>query len=267
MRQPKYTHGHAESVLRSHRIRTADSSAAYLLPHLHPGLDLLDIGSGPGTITTDLAQIVAPSRVTAVETSDELVELTRQEALRRGCDTVDVVVGDVHSLKFPDSSFDVVHAHQVLQHVHDPVQALREMVRVCRPGGIVAVRDADYGGFIWYPESPRLQKWRDLYCAVARANGGEPNAGRHLLAWAHAAGAKEVEVSASAWCYADPTSRQEWGSMWAERVTDSSIARQLLETGMATREEVLELRAGWTTWANDPDGYLSIPHTEILIHV
>ena len=65
-----YTHGHAESVLRSHRTRTAENSAAYLLPHLRAGLSLLDIGSGPGTITVDLAERVAPGPVTAVEVTE-----------------------------------------------------------------------------------------------------------------------------------------------------------------------------------------------------
>ncbi len=68
---PKYTHGHAESVLRSHRWRTADNSAAYLLPQLRPGQSLLDIGAGPGTITADLADRVAPGRVTALEANDD----------------------------------------------------------------------------------------------------------------------------------------------------------------------------------------------------
>src|SRR5690348_13442980 len=53
-----YTHGHHESVLRSHRWRTAENSAAYLLPHLSSGATVLDIGCGPGTITADLAALV-----------------------------------------------------------------------------------------------------------------------------------------------------------------------------------------------------------------
>ena len=55
-----YTHGHHESVLRSHRWRTLENSAAYLLPHLSPDFQVLDVGCGPGTITADLASRVTP---------------------------------------------------------------------------------------------------------------------------------------------------------------------------------------------------------------
>src|SRR5581483_6819454 len=174
-----YTHGHHESVLRSHRWRTADNSAAHLLPHLRPGLSLLDVGCGPGTITVDLAARVAPGRVTAVELTAEALGLARTEVAARGIDTVDFAVADVHALDLPDDGFDVVHA--------DPVRALTEMRRVCRPGGVVAARDGDYAAFAWYPAVPALDEWLALYRQAARANGGEPDAGRRLLSWARAA--------------------------------------------------------------------------------
>ncbi|MBV9794415.1 MAG: class I SAM-dependent methyltransferase [Actinobacteria bacterium] len=260
-----YTHGHAETVLRSHRTRTAENSAAYLLPRLRPGLELLDIGSGPGTITVDLAERVAPGRVTAVEVSEAALAITRAEVERRGGQNVSLAVGDVHHLQFPSGSFDVVHAHQVLQHVADPVAALREMMRVCRPGGVVAVRDGDYHAFTWYPALPGLDRWQQLYQAAARANGGEPDAGRHLLAWAHAAGAENVTASATAWCYADPQSRQEWGGMWADRITGSAITSQLLDSGLASRDELEAIAGSWREWAAHPDGWISILHGELLI--
>src|SRR5256885_15506444 len=142
-----YTHGHESAVLRSHSSRTARSSAAYLLGRLRPGQWLLDVGCGPGTITADLAALVAPGRVTALEHTEDALKLARDEIARRGVTNVDFMVGDVHDLlDIPDDAFDVVHAHQVLQHVADPVRALHEMRRVCKPGGVVAVRDSDYGG-------------------------------------------------------------------------------------------------------------------------
>src|SRR5580658_3161202 len=68
-----YTHGHHESVLRSHTWRTAENSAAYLLPFLQPGLSVLDVGCGPGTITADLALLVAPGEVVGIDASSEVV--------------------------------------------------------------------------------------------------------------------------------------------------------------------------------------------------
>lgn len=231
-----YTHGHHESVLRSHRWRTAENSAAYLLPHLTPGMSVLDVGCGPGTITVDLAARVAPGRVTAVEITGDALQLARTEADARGQGNIDFAVADVHALDFPDGTFDVVHAHQVLQHVADPVQALREMRRVCRLGGIVAARDSDYAAFTWFPRVPALDDWLALYQQAARANAGEPDAGRRLLSWAQAAGFTDVRATASTWCFATPEDRRWWGGMWAERILNSDLARQVLTSGAATAQ-------------------------------
>lgn len=259
-----YTHGHHESVLTSHRWRTAENSAAYLLPHLRPGSSLLDVGCGPATLTADLAARVAPGRVTATETGPVPLGLARDELRRRGV-AADLVVADVHALDLPDDEFDVVHAHQVLQHVADPVQALREMARVCRPGGVVAARDADYAGFTWFPRLPGLDEWLELYEAVARSNGGEPDAGRHLLAWAHAAGLDDVEVSASVWCYAAPADRRWWGHSWAQRILESDVATTALERGLADKAALQRISESWTEWSEHPDGWFTVPHGEIVV--
>lgn len=260
-----YTHGHHESVLRSHRWRTAENSAAYLLPHLGPYDRLLDVGSGPGTITLDLAERVA--RVMALEQTAEALELTRSEAARRNRFDIEFVVGDVHAMTFPDATFDVVHAHQVLQHVADPVGALREMRRVTKPGGLVAVRDSDYAAKAWYPRLPELDQWMRLYQQCARANGGEPDAGRHLLSWALRAGFTDVTASASTWCFATPEDRSWWGGMWADRIVDSALARQAVDSGFATTDELRAISAAWRTWAAAEDGWIALLHGEILARV
>lgn len=260
-----YTHGHHESVLRSHRWRTAENSAAYLLPHLRPGDALLDVGAGPGTITADLAGRVA--RVTATEVGADELSLSQATADERGVTNLEFRVADVHALDLPDHTFDVTHAHQVLQHVGDPVQALREMARVTVPGGIVAARDSDYAGMCWWPRLPELDEWMRLYQAAARANGGEPDAGRRLLSWAHAAGLADVTASASVWCFANPADRAWWGGMWTDRILESVMARQLVDSGLASTEDLRRVSAGWQRWSEAEDGWFSILHGEILCRV
>lgn len=260
-----YTHGHHESVLRSHRSRTAQTSAAYLLPLLKPTDHLLDVGAGPGTITADLAGLVA--NVTATEIGPAELRLAQATADDRNVANIDFQVADVHALQFDDATFDVAHAHQVLQHVADPVQAFRELARVTRPGGIVAVRDSDYSGFCWWPALPQLDTWLDLYRTIARENGGEPDAGRRLLSWAHAAGLTDVVATSSTWCYATPGERAGWGGMWADRIVNSAIAGQLVESGHATYDELQEISNAWTAWAADDDGWISILHSEVICRI
>ncbi len=258
-----YTHGHHESVLRSHQWRTAENSAGYLLDALTPGTRVLDVGCGPGTITVDFARRVAPAPVVGIDREAEVLENARAAARAAGVDTVTFDVGDVYALSFPDDSFDVVHAHQVLQHLTDPVAALREMRRVCLPGGVVAARDSDYAAFTWFPEDPRLTRWLDLYHEVARSNDAEPDAGRHLLQWARAAGFTAVDAGASVWCFASDADRTWWGGMWADRVVASAFAEQAVERGFATSAELEGMSAAWRAWSESPDGWFAILHAEI----
>src|SRR3954463_14102002 len=164
-----YTHGHADPGLQSPRGRAVETSAPSLAPHLRPGLGVLDVGCGPGTITVDLAERVAPGRVVGLDVSADPLDEGRAPAAGRGVQ-VTFAVGDVYALEAPDDSFDVVHAHQVLQHLTDPVAALREMARVCRPGGRGAPRDGDYAAFPWFPGDPGLDRWLSVYYGVARRN-------------------------------------------------------------------------------------------------
>jgi SAM-dependent methyltransferase len=259
-----YTHGYAETILRSYDRRTAENSAAYLLPHLREGQRLLDVGCGPGTITADLAERVAPGRATGLDAEPAMVERAAAVARDRGLTNVDFEVGDVHALPFVDATFDVVHAHQVLQHVVDPVAALREMRRVCRPGGYVAARDGDYGAFVWYPSIDGLQSWRDLYCRVSRHNGAEPDAGRRLLHWAREAGFSEVIPGGAVTCHATPEARAAWGGMWAERVVATRMAELAVNSGLSTRDDLERISRAWTEWAQSPDGWFGVVHGEII---
>ena len=259
-----YSHGHAESVLRSHRWRTAENSAGYLLPLLRPNDRLLDIGTGPGTITADLAARLSAGSVTGIDNAPTAVAETRRLVAERGLRNLTVTEGDVYALAHPDGAFDVVHAHQVLQHLSDPVAALREMSRVCAPDGIVAVRDADYAAMAWYPDRPELRRWMQLYQRVARHNGGEPDAGRRLVGWARAAGFASTTASASAWCFADHVDLDWWAGTWADRLLASSFGQQAVRLGFADPGELTSLAQAWRSWAEGPDAWFAILHGEMI---
>ncbi|NBE56840.1 class I SAM-dependent methyltransferase [Streptomyces boluensis] len=262
-----YTHGHHASVLRSHTWRTAANSAAYLVGELKPHMKILDVGCGPGTITADLAALVPQGSVTGVDAAPGILDTARAAVAERGLDNVEFAVADVHALDFPDDTFCVAHAHQVLQHVGDPVQALRELRRVVKPGGIVAVRDSDYAAMTWYPQVPGLEDWLDLYRRVARANGGEPDAGRRLKSWALEAGLTEVTATSSAWTFSTPDERAWWSGLWAERTTASTYANRATESGHATPADLEALAEAWREWGTREDGWFAVLHGEILCRV
>jgi SAM-dependent methyltransferase len=261
----RYIHGHADSVLRSHRWRTAENSAAYLLPRLVDGMRLLDVGCGPGTLTVDLAGRVGPSgEVVGVDVSEAVVAEAAAHAAGVRATNVTFRAGDFRDLDLPAGSFDVVHAHQVLQHLRDPVGALAAMGRLARPGGIVAARDADYPAFVWTPADPRLDRWREIYTAVSDHLGVAADAGRWLLTWALDAGFTDVAYTTSTWTFATPADRAWWGDLWAERTVASSLADQAAEYGIATRAELDDVAAGWRAWAGRPDATFVLLHGEII---
>jgi SAM-dependent methyltransferase len=259
-----YTHGHQDAVLRSHRWRTAENSAAYLLPHLRPGMSLLDVGCGPGTLTADLAARVAPGDVLAIDVSVEVIAEAAAHARKVGATNLTFTVGDFRSAGLVAGSFDVVHAHQVLQHLRDPVGALTEMRRLVRPGGMVAARDGDYSAMVWSPPDPLLDRWREIYLAVTRHNGAEADAGRRLLHWAREAGFREIAFSTSNWTFATPADRGWWSELWGERTISSAFGQQAVEYGIAPAAELEEIAAGWRAWGALPDAVFIVVGAEIL---
>lgn len=263
----RYTHGHSAAVLNAHSRRGAADSAAYLLAHLRTGMDLLDVGCGPASITADLAERVAPGRVVALDAAAGALEAARATLRDRGLsEQVEVTSGDVMALPFEDASFDVVHAHQVLQHLADPVGALAEMRRVTRPGGIVAVRDAVYSAMTWFPEPSGMEQWRSVYMATSRANGGEPDAGSRLLSWARAAGFTDVTASASTWCYATPADRAWQSQTWAQRCL-TSFGPRAVELGLADGPDLEAMAQAWRQWGDSEDAWFVVVHGEVLARV
>lgn len=257
-----YSHGHTPAVVGHHALRTAQDSAAFLLPRLRSGQSLLDVGCGPGSITADLAEIVHPGRVLAIDVSETAVENARATIRDRGLDNVEVEVGSVYAAS--DGQFDVVYAHQVLQHLSDPVGALRQIRTVLAPGGIVAVRDSDYAGMMWAPRPAALDRWVELYHQINEALGLQSRAGRWLPTWVSEAGLANPTVTSSTWTHATSVARATWGGAWQQRVLESSYAEHALGLGLATSQELEEISTAFGWWAEQPNAIWVVPHVEVI---
>ncbi|MDA0815304.1 MAG: methyltransferase domain-containing protein [Chloroflexi bacterium] len=259
-----YTHGHHASVVGQHARRTAERDAAHLLPHLRAGMRLLDVGCGPGTITVGLARAVAPAEAVGIEVVPDVLVTAREHAATEGVTNLRFEEASVYALPYADASFDVAHAHQVLQHLARPADAAREVYRVLVPGGIFAVRDADYQTMVAWPREPEIDRWRDLYHAVAWRNDADPDAGRRLPAWLHEGGFTDLRTTGSAAVFADPESVRNWGYSWADRTIESSFGKQALEYGLASRAELEAIAAGWRRWADHPDAFFMYTNVECI---
>lgn len=255
-----YTHGHHASVVGQHARRTAAKDAAYLLPQLTPGMRLLDVGCGPGTITVGLAEAVAPGDAVGIDVAEDVLTSAREHATTTGAGNLRFERASVYELPYADASFDVVHANQVLQHLSRPADALREIGRVLRPDGIVAVRDADYATMTAWPRLEAIDRWLALYHRVAERNGADCDAGRRIQSWLRAAGFDSIELRPTVELFADPDATANWGNSWAERVTHSSLAEQAVKYGLATRAELETIADGWRAWARADDALFMFVH-------
>lgn len=263
--QATYSHGHHKSVVEDHARRTAADSAAYLLPRIKPTDHILDVGCGPGTITADFAALASQGKVIGIDFVESIIQQATEHAASRDLKNVTFQKVDANVLPFEDNTFDIVHCHQVLQHVKNPVAILKEMRRVAKPGGLVAAREADYLTFAWYPEPIKLSRWMELYQKVAQANGGEPNAGRYCHVWAREAGFEidEIEASWDSWRYSG-TRALQFGRSWAGRILQQGFSATAEREGFAMRGEIEEISEAWRTWGEHKQAFIAIPHGEVL---
>lgn len=253
--QETYTHGHAPATLRQHGRRSAEEAAAFLLPELKPGMRLLDVGCGPGSITRGLAARLAPGEVVGIDLSEETLASARRDAAERGLDHLRYEAASVYELPFADASFDVVFAHQVLQHLRDPAAAVREMLRVLRAGGLLAVRDVDWGSVTYWPPDPWLDRFLEVHAKTWSQNGGEPQMGRKLRGLFNASPIEDARITASQWCYASPAETLEWGDSYAERLLTSPMGARAVERGNASAADVEAMAAAFRAWARHPDAF------------
>ena len=223
--------------------RTALTSCAYLRPYIKEESNILDVGCGPGIITSDLAKIAFKGKTIGIDNNAGIVEQAAKSFPPSAVPNLNFRVGDAMKLEdFEDNTFDIVHAHALLVHIKDPVAVLKEFYRVCKPGGIVAARDSSPSIVLSLkPDIPAIRRYWDRAMATMVKVGGHPDAGRMLETWAKEAGfvsdGGKVVTSKSPQFQASHLVRMS-----------GEPAELAVQYGMATREELNEWKRGWEEW-------------------
>lgn len=239
-----YTPGYTRTASDFMAQRSAASHAAFVLPRLRSDHRLLDCGCGPGSISCDFAQILESGRVHGIDREESQVRLARDLALQRDIPNARFEVASIYQLPFDDSSFDVVFAHAIFEHISAPDVALAEMLRVLAPGGMAAIRSPDWGGFLVGPDLPGLQDAIHNYAELQTANGGDVHVGRKLPGLLRKAGCGKIEFSATYDCYQSPTMIADYLSL---KLNDDDAK-------------------AFRRWSEDPDAFFAQAWCEAVGH-
>ena len=234
-------------------LRTAAQEGAFFLPYLHPGMRVLDLGCGPGSITLGLAEAAAPGEVVGIDLQPSQVAQAQALSAARGVTNVRFEVADVYRLPFPDGSFEAVFANTVLMHLREPVRALAKVRRVLRPGGIAGIRDTDWGGRMHAPATPLLEQWFALTVRLRQRNGGDPFMGRHHRRLLLEAGFARAEASVSVWSAGRPEETRHRATFLKAQL--QGLAPTALAEGWIDQTTVEAVGAEIDAWAERPDAF------------
>lgn len=252
-----YVHHESGVVSQHFANRKAEIQAAFLLPHLRSGMNLLDCGCGPGSITLGLAEIVAPGQVVGIDIDDKQVKQARALALHRSVSNVRFETCDIYDQHFTDNAFDAVFCSGVLSYLRDPLAALAEIYRVLKSGGVVGIRSTDFDGHLTYPDDPMLLRFWKIYAELIEANGGNPGIGKYQRALMEQSRFINIEASAIYESYGSPEAVRYWGRMVAEAVREENHVTQLTQLGLANASDLAEMGAAWEKWAENPDAFFA----------
>ena len=257
-------HGVTPGLSQDYRFRTAEQQAAFVLPYLKPGMNLLDVGCGPGTITLGLAHAVAPGHVTGIDHDRKHIEAARALAVERGVTNVNFQMGDVLSLPFEDNRLEAAFENNVFTHLaQNALRTAREVYRVLKPGGLLAARDVDADSVVWGHLTEPIQQLDRLFTEWHNSRGSDVTIGKRLPDILRQAGFRNTIKSVSADTKGDPEATRSHAQITIS-LLDGPFGRDIVEKGWADQRTVERLKESIREWGEHPDAFFGNVHVEVI---
>ena len=253
----RYTLGYSPQTIQQLQKRTAAREAGFLLPHLSAGMRLLDCGCGPGSITVGLAEAAAPGQVIGVDIEPSEYRHVWSQAVKRTGTNLHFAVADVYSFPFGDNVFDAAFLHNVLSHLRKPLDVLKGIHRLLRPGGVIGLSHPDFSGQLISPSDPLLERDHELYWRLVEHNGGNPAIGKHQRGLLHEAGFVRVEAVAKYSTIATQDAMRMRARHGGRIFGESTIAQQMIDLGWTDQIELEQIIAAWRRWSEQPGAFMA----------
>lgn len=257
-------HGVTPELNRDYALRTANQQAAFMLPFLRSGMNLLDVGCGPGTITIGLAQAVAPGHVTGIDHDALHIDAARALAAERGMTNVTFQPGDALTLPFNNGIFDAAFENNVFTHLSkDAVLAAREVYRVLKPNGFFAARDVDVNSIVWGNLTDSIKQLYRLLIMWQQSRGSDITLGKQLPAILREAGFLNTIKSVSADTKGKPEETRAHAEITVS-LLDGPFGWDIVNNGWADRATVEHLKDSIQKWGEHPDAFFANVHVEVI---
>jgi SAM-dependent methyltransferase len=220
----------------------------FIEPHLAAVRSFLSVGCGPGVFLRELAKSYPQMDVVGVDVSASRI----RDAERRlhGLPNARVCLGDAKSLPFEANSFDLVFSRFLMEYVPDKRGAVREMARVCSPGGTVLLQDLD-GQLVWhFPEDPELQTATERVLSCLASTGFDPFVGRKLFSFCQGAQLTDVRVQVDPYhLYAGSIDEKEFAN-WRAKL---EIARAQIRTALGSDQAAERFSGRFLAYLRNPE--------------
>ena len=259
-----YAFGYSPAAVGMMEGRSAEANARFFLIHLTPGMRVLDIGCGPGSITVGLAEAVAPSEVVGLDIEPSQVALGRDRAASLGLSNCRFEAGSVIDLPLEDHSVDAVFGHTILMQFRDLDPVMAEISRVLKTDGLIGFREIDFGASLYHSETSALREVMSILRRSILHNDGNPDIGRTLPMIFANAGFDILSAAATYACATTPQAKAGMYAAMAHLWEQSDFVAQAESLGWISSSDRIALTARLKQEGDDPGSFSGTSYAEVV---